>query len=732
MTAGEDYRLIALVLLPFLGAAVLAGIKKEKWQAYLTAVVTLLEFGLAAVLFAGGAGAFAGVSAAAAGEGAAALFPSFSWEGFCGMGLFLKLDGFRSLYALIAALMWLAAAAFSLEYFAHYENKKRYYFFLLLTLGATMGVFLSADLFTAFIFFEIMSFTSYVWVAQDESRASLRAAETYLAVAVIGGLVMLMGLFLLYSRTGTLMIGELRQAAQGVPSSYLYAAGGCILFGFGAKAGMFPLHIWLPKAHPVAPAPASALLSGILTKAGVFGILAISCDLFAGDGRWGGIVLLLGVLTMLTGALLALFSVDLKRVLACSSVSQIGFILVGVGMQGLSGWLERLTGEAGAGAVLAARGALMHMVNHSLFKLVLFLAAGVVFMNVHKLDLNEIRGFGHRKPMLHLAFLLGALGISGIPFFSGYVSKTLLHESITEFTALLAVQGMTAGAMVMKLVEWCFLLSGGVTLAYMLKLYVALFLESNEDKAVQDRYDAMKGRYMNRLSAAALVLPALVLPVLGLFPSGVSDRLMDLGQGFLGIGEKGLSVSYFSSENLQGALITAAIGVLLYFGLIRGFLMRPAQEKEGHTYDPVYNKLNDRVYVDRWPAKLDLEERIYRPLLCRILPETGTFFARLCDRLVDSLIVLLRHTVYRDSKLPHELEEGTPFTHAAGTLVDDGVKVLNHTVRRKHPIRKHYEHQFAIWNEFLAENNTIISRSLSFGLLLVLAGLLFTIFYVIF
>ena len=336
--------------------------------------------------------------------------------GFCGMGLNFTLDGFRIVYCLIAAFMWLMTGLFSIEYFSHYKNKKRYHFFSVITFLATEGVFLSADFFTLFIFFEIMSLASYTWVAYDEKKASLRAAETYMAVAVIGGLVMLMGLFLMYSVTGTLNFDALEYAyfdygllsADSTALPRVWAAGICMLFGFFAKAGAFPLHIWLPKAHPVAPAPASALLSGILTKAGMFGVLILSCRIFLGNGLWGTIILVIGVITMLHGAVLALFSIDLKRTLACSSVSQIGFILVGVGTSVL------LVDEN----ALAIRGALMHMANHSLIKLCLFMAAGVVYMNVHKLDLNDIRGFGKNKPLLMYIFLMGALGIGGMPLFN--------------------------------------------------------------------------------------------------------------------------------------------------------------------------------------------------------------------------------------------------------------------------------------------------------------------------
>jgi hydrogenase-4 component B len=349
----------------------------------------------------------------------------------CGLGLNFTIDGFRVLYAAITCFMWMCTSLFSKEYFAHYRNRNRYYLFWLLTLGATTGIFLSADLYTTFIFFEIMSISSYVWVAHDETGPSLRAAETYLAVAIIGGLTLLMGLFLLYHQTGTLAISELYEACQG---KNVYPACICMLVGFGAKAGAFPLQIWLPKAHPVAPAPASALLSGILTKTGIFGVLVISCQILLHDVKWGAFVLIIGLITMFLGALLAVFSIDFKRTLACSSVSQIGFILIGVGMQGLLGEHNEI----------AIRGTVLHMVNHSLIKLLLFNLAGAVYMNTHALDLNTVRGFGRKKPFLMAAFLMGALGIGGMPLWNGYVSKTLLHEAIVEYIVHLTNHGHSA------------------------------------------------------------------------------------------------------------------------------------------------------------------------------------------------------------------------------------------------------------------------------------------------
>ena len=370
-----------MVFLPMVSAFVsyLIGRKTKSGRDAFVSVITIVEFvmSVALVVLDGGR------------EGTLVSIPEI-----CGMGICFTIDGFRVLYASIACFMWMMTSLFSKEYFVHYRNRNRYYLFQLMTLGATAGIFLSADLYTTFIFFEIMSLSSYVWVAHDETTGSMRAAATYLAVAIIGGLTLLMGLFLLYHQTGTLFIGELYEACKG---KNVYVACLCMLVGFGAKAGAFPLQIWLPKAHPVAPAPASALLSGILTKTGIFGVLVISCQILLHDMKWGTLILLIGVITMFLGALLAIFSVDFKRTLACSSVSQIGFILVGVGMQGL-------LGEANE---IAIRGTMLHMVNHSLFKLVLFMAAGVIYMNIHKLNLNDIRGFGRKKPLLKFIYLMG-------------------------------------------------------------------------------------------------------------------------------------------------------------------------------------------------------------------------------------------------------------------------------------------------------------------------------------
>ena len=683
-----------MVFMPIVGAFVsyLIGRANKNARDNFVAVIAVLEFVFSVMLVAADAGH----------EGALVYVPEV-----CGMGLTFTIDGFRVLYASIACFMWAMTAIFSKEYFAHYRNRNRYYLFQLITLGATAGIFLSADLYTTFIFFEIMSLSSYVWVAHDEKYESMRAAATYLAVAIIGGLTLLMGLFLLYNQTDTLLISELYEACQG---KNVYPACLCMLIGFGAKAGAFPLQIWLPKAHPVAPAPASALLSGILTKTGVFGVLVISCQILLHDAVWGAFILIIGLITMFLGALLAVFSIDFKRTLACSSVSQIGFILVGVGMQGL----------LGANNEIAIRGTMLHMVNHSLFKLVLFMAAGVIYMNIHKLDLNDIRGFGRKKPLLKYIYLMGALGIGGIPLWSGYISKTLLHESMVEY-----IHELEGGHVLthvfslsnMQVFEWIFLISGGMTIAYMTKLYVAVFVEKNQDAAVQEKYDGMKS-YMNRTSSAVLAFCATLFPVMGMFPYATMDKFADMSEGFMGWDHAGHSVDYFTWVNLKGSVISIVIGVLLYV-VVRKWLMK--KQEDGAV-----------VYVNRWWKYFDLEDYFYRPVLLKFLPTVCAAVCLVIDRFVDGWVVILRKTVYKDSLIYKEMDEGNEITYALGTFFNKAEGLLNKTVWRSNPHKIEFTHTFAMKYASFKENFGFIERSLSYGLILFCLGLCAVLIYLLF
>lgn len=527
-------------------------------------------------------------------------------SGFVGAGLSFESGALRSVMAVLAAFMWLMTALASPEYFDGARANGRYYMFYLWTLGALLGVFLAADLLTLFAFFEIMSFTSYVWVVQNETPEAIRASETYLFIAVIGGLTMLMGIFLLYASCGTLRLDGILAAAPALSMGRRFTIGVCMLVGFGAKAGMFPLHIWLPKAHPVAPAPASALLSGILTKSGVFGVIAVSFWLFDQAPAWGRMLLVPAVITMVLGAVLAVFSIDLKRTLACSSMSQIGFILTGISMCSL-------LGEEGS---IAACGTVLHILNHSLIKLTLFVAAGVVYFNVHSLDLNDVRGFGRDKPLLKLAFLSGACSIAGIPGFGGYISKTLLHEGIVEYCEHLAHHGMSAAPY--RIVEWLFLLSGGLTLAYMARLFYILFIAEKPEHQHQK-----EGKYMSPLTAAVLVIGGILMPLLGCTPHQTMDRIAGFALPFFRREAMAHAVHYFSLTNLKGAAISITIGALVFFFVGMKVLTR----REGGV----------ERYRNVWPKGLDLEDAVYRPFL-KGLSLVGAVIARTVETLGALLI----------------------------------------------------------------------------------------------
>lgn len=697
-----------LIFFPMVGAliAYLVGCKNKKARDIVVNAVTVTEFLLVLFTVLNGlamihqisveSGYAYGVTPA---EYGAIIRYQLELPKVCGMGLSFVLDGFRCIYALVVAFMWMMVTLLSPQYFEKYRNRNRFYAFHLLTLGATVGVFLSADFFTTFVFFEMMSLTSYVWVAHDEKKETMKAAETYLGISVIGGMVMLMGLFMLYSELGTLRFDELKtmlvNTTETVITGQGIAAAICILFGFAVKAGAFPVHIWLPKAHPVAPAPASALLSGVLTKTGIYGIMLVSFCLLAREEWFGYVLLAIAVITMLLGAILALASVDLKRVLACSSLSQIGFILVGVAVYVISGMHNEL----------AARGTLIYMVNHSVLKLVLFMAAGVIYMNTHTLDLNALKGFGRKKPILHACFALGVLGISGIPFFNGYIGKTLIHEGLVETAS---IPGW---------VEWLFLIAGGCTLAYMLKLYIWIFIFKNNDAKLQEKYDGLK-KYLKIPGAVALIGSAAVIPVLGMVPNLITDAVMDFGQGFFGLYSMEMhSVHYFAFHNLKGTLGSVLIGLTLYFIIIGMFMQ---EKKEEGT-----------VYINIWPEWLDLENLIYRPVLIQFFLFVCQIVCRTLDCIIDTLVIVLRKTLYRDSKLPHELPEGNIITHAAAVVTQDIVWVLNHTFLRHKPIRKKFDHWYALhWEEY-AEDSQIIGRSLSYGLMLFCVGLVATIVYLL-
>ncbi len=596
--------------------------------------------------------------------------------GVCGLGMKFTLDGFRFIYAVIISFMWSATTIFSREYLRHHRNRNRYYLYVLMTLGAIMGVFLSGDLYTTFMFFEMMSLFSYIMVVQDETHEAQRAAQTYLAIAIIGGLVTLTGLILLYNYTGTLDIEALGKFRLHNKTP-LYVPGFLVFFGFAAKAAIFPSHIWLPTAHTAAPAPSSALLSGLLTKSGLFGIIVLSSGIFLHDPQWGLMLLLLAVITMVLGAVLAVFSVNIKRTLACSSMSQLGFILTGIAMQCFLGTENDL----------AVRGTILYMVGHSLVKLVLFLCAGVVHMNTHKLNLNDIRGFGRGKKVLMFAFIMGGLGLMGAPLWNGYLGKTLIHEAIVEHIHELShgagtLTFMTVGTerFMFSVCEWLFLISGGLTTAYVIKLFVALFIA----KPAPDMHE--KEVYISRHNSFVLILSAMILPVIGFFPVSVGDKIGIFGSPFMQGPHHHHAVEYFAFTNLEGSLISITIGIAVYFLFIRRVLQ-------------IEHERGEIVYLNLWPEWLNIENALFRPVIGLILPFMGSLFAKIVDLITAGPVTLL----------------------------------LSHASRVKF-IRPPEDTDFGYYHdEGKAETiGSLLPSSLSYGLMTFAVGLLFVIAFMMF
>jgi len=614
-----------------------------------------------------------------------------SFPGVCGLGLSFQVGGFRSVYLLATVFAWLMSALFTGDYMRHGENQARYGFFLLLTLSGTVGVFLSADLYTTFIFFEIMSLSSYAWVAHEETEFAASAAATYLAVAVIGGLAALMGIWLLHSVTGTLRIDELKVAVSAARAAgrdgRILAAAICLLVGFGAKAGMFPIHIWLPKAHAAAPATASSLLSGVLTKAGIFGVILLSCEIMSGDAAWGVLMMVIALFTMVTGGVLALFDDNIKRTLACSSVSQIGFILSGCAA------LTLLPESAHA-----AEGVALHMLNHTLCKLVLFTCAGIAYMNAHTLSLEKLRGWGRGKPIFFLAFLIGTWGITCMPGGSGYLSKTLLHEAVIECAEVLSPAFV-------RVSELLFLFSGGLTVAYMTKLFVVLFLEKPEKAGAH-------GRTMSAATGFAVLLPAALILILGLFERQTTDRIITASMDFFLIEHFHAPDCYHWAE-LKGAVISLLIGAALYFLVVRPACLRM---RDGR-----------KTYVNARPQWLDLERYGYRPLFALLLTVFGAL-ARAADSFMDATIALLRATCYQDLTYKPAPEYGNRFTYLLGTTLDriaDSYCAVTHKTRRAKP----YIYRVSKFYEIFAGEKRIITRSMGYAMMMTCIGIFIMVIY---
>ncbi len=327
------------------------------------------------------------------------------------LGAEFAADGLSVLFLLVIGTVGFFCAIYSVDYIGHYGGRAKFYALLMLLIFGLNGVVLVRDLFSLYLFLEVASISSYVLVAYNLEYDGIESALKYLLLSAVATGLILIALALVYAATGTLAFGELRTAlAAGRTPLALFAAA-LFLAGFGLKAAVVPFHAWLPDAHPSAPAPISAMLSGVVIKvAGIYALARLFFGVFAAPPTVLKAFLVLGVASMAAGAILAYFQTDMKRMLAYSSISQIGYILIGLG---LGNWL---------GVV----GALFHVVNHALFKSLLFLNSGAVQFRTGTRDIRELGGLENRMRVTSATSTFGTLSIAGIPPFNGFWSKLFI------------------------------------------------------------------------------------------------------------------------------------------------------------------------------------------------------------------------------------------------------------------------------------------------------------------
>ena len=340
------------------------------------------------------------------------------------LGINLVLDGLSSLLLLAIGVVASAAMLFSARYMEQYTAKAKYLSLFLLMVAGMNGVVLSGDIFNLFVFLEIASLASYALVGFGCEHEELEASFKYMVLGSIGSVFILFAIALVYGNTGALNMAYISDAIQssGLNAGLTFALA-LFVVGFGLKAALVPFHAWLPDAHPSAPAPISAMLSGILIKTlGIYALVRVVFNVFGVSVSIGWLLVVLGLLSMVAGAFLAIGQWDLKRLMAYSSISQIGYVVLGIGLGGL---IIARDGNV-AWASLAILGGLFHLVNHAVYKSLLFLTSGSVQMSTGTRQLKQMGGLAEKLPFTRAACTVASASIVGIPPFSGFWSKLIL------------------------------------------------------------------------------------------------------------------------------------------------------------------------------------------------------------------------------------------------------------------------------------------------------------------
>lgn len=357
------------------------------------------------------------------------------------IGICMVLDGLTSFMLVTVNLVSFLVTIYSIDYMKRYTDKWKFYTLFMLMLAGMNGIIVTGDLFNLFVFLEIASIASYALVAFGTEAEELEASFKYAIMGSVASSFILLGIALIYSYTSTLNMADISLALSRKPAGLIVNFVVVLfLMGFGLKAALVPFHAWLPDAHPSAPAPISAMLSGVFIKtAGVYALCRVLFNILGTSDKIMLILINLGLISMAVGAILALAQQDIKRMFAYSSISQIGYIIFALGIA----------------TPLAILGGLFHLFNHAVFKSLLFLNSGAIEYTTGTRDLKKLGGLSSRLPVTGYTSLLGSMSISGIPPLSGFWSKLIIIVA--------AVQARYFGAALIAI------LISIITLAYYLK-----------------------------------------------------------------------------------------------------------------------------------------------------------------------------------------------------------------------------------------------------------------------
>jgi len=481
------------------------------------------------------------------------------------LGAHLRLDALSAFFLIVVDLGALAASLFAIGYGAHESAPGRVLPFYPAFLAAMSLVVVADDAFTFLLSWEFMSLSSWALVvAHHRVPENVRAGYVYLVMASIGTLALLLAFGLLAGPEGLYSFAQIRAGHQSALLGTFVLV--LALIGAGSKAGIVPLHVWLPLAHPAAPSQVSALMSGVMTKVAVYGFIRIVFDLVGEPAWWWSIVVLvLAGATTVMGVLYALMQHDLKRLLAYHTVENIGIIFIGLGLA--------LAFKAHAmpfAAALAFTAALLHVFNHSLFKSLLFFGSGAVLGATGERDMEHLGGLIHRMPQTAFVFLVGCAAISALPPLNGFVSEWLTLQAV-----LLSPQLPSwALKLLIPAVGAMLALSAALAAACFVKAYGVTFLGRPRTPAAAD------ARETDAYSLAAMMLFAALCLVAGILPSLFIDALAPVSNALIGarmpaqIGAQWLSIvpiaaSRSSYDGLLVFLFIAGSGMLAAFAIHR-------------------------------------------------------------------------------------------------------------------------------------------------------------------